>query len=283
MLILRIFLAILSLCFVSWSYAEDFLEDTVECSNCTLVPIHRGPPAPYWEVQPPPPFIPSAQPPVKADVTSGNWSGYVAMDNLASPKAGSVSDVHGTWVVPTVHATSIESYSSSWIGIDGAKSNSVEQLGTEHDWYGGAQYYAWVEMYPKYPFMIQNFPVRPGDVINAQITYAGNGVFKMTIVNRTAGVHYIAPVSRTTSQVAERKSAEWITEAPYSGGVLPLANFGTEVFSGCSTTIDGTSGSISNTAYKHQSIEMGANGVVKAIPSALTNQGQGFTVTWKHT
>jgi hypothetical protein len=50
-------------------------------------------------------------------VTSSNWSGYA--DTGAK---GSVSDVTGSWIVPTTMncATTPTGYSAMWVGIDGS-------------------------------------------------------------------------------------------------------------------------------------------------------------------
>jgi len=79
-----------------------------------------------------------------ATTSSTNWSGYAVETNFTRPQSGAVTDVIGTWKVPTVVATPQDSYSATWVGIDGYSSNSVEQLGTEHDSIGGkAVYSAW--------------------------------------------------------------------------------------------------------------------------------------------
>ena len=46
------------------------------------------------------------------------------------PQSNAVSDVKGTWTVPTVTSSSVNSYSAVWVGIDGYADNTVEQIGT---------------------------------------------------------------------------------------------------------------------------------------------------------
>jgi hypothetical protein len=76
-------------------------------------------------------------------------------------------------------------------------------------------------------------------------------------------------------------SAEWIAEAPSSGKVLPLANFGTVTFTGASATGSGRSGSIG--AFTYDPITMATNtGQTKAAPTGLTAGGSSFSVTWSH-
>ena len=106
--------------------------------------------------------------------SSTNWSGYAAANKLSSPKKGSVTAVSGTWIVPTLSPTFDDTYSSLWVGIDGYGSSTVEQIGTEHDFSDGVQSdYAWFEMYPGASYLINGFPLSPGDVISASVVYNG--------------------------------------------------------------------------------------------------------------
>jgi hypothetical protein len=215
-----------------------------------------------------------------ANGTSQNWSGYAVESNLNSPSSGAVSDVKGTWTVPQVSSSgSAHTYSSIWVGIDGYSDNTVEQTGTEQDWTpSGPVYYAWFEMYPKFAYRIVNFPLRPGDQISSEVKYVGNSRFTLTIANLTRGVKF----STTQRHKAQRSSAEWIVEAPYSGGILPLADFGTITFTGCSANLSGHAGSISDPAWQYDAIIMAdSDGTVKARPSSLSQSGSTFSVNWQ--
>ena len=113
--------------------------------------------------------------------TSSNWSGYAI-----NGSSGSVSNVAGTWTVPTV-STSKSGYSAVWVGIDGYSSSSVEQIGTGEDVSNGqASYYAWYEMYPSASVTIPSMTVKPGDSMTGSVTYnaAGND-FVLTITDTT--------------------------------------------------------------------------------------------------
>ena len=213
--------------------------------------------------------------------TSQNWGGYAVETNLKTPLSGAVSDVKGTWTVPSVSSSdSANTYSSIWVGIDGYSDNTVEQTGTEQDMTAdGADYYAWFEMYPKFAYRILNFPVEPDDVISAEVRYRGNNRFTLSLVNHTKGVSF----STTQRLKAQRQSAEWIVEPPFAGGILPLADFGTVTFDGCSATLGGKTGTISDASWKYDAITMAdLDGTVKALPSDLASGGASFSVTWKH-
>ena len=91
-------------------------------------------------------------------------------------------------------------------------------------------------MYPKWAYLIVDFPVSPGDTISASVEYLSKGIFELTITNETEDVTF-SLTQRAPS--AQRLSAEWVEEAPWSGGVLPLADFGTVSFSDCFAVMDG--------------------------------------------
>jgi hypothetical protein len=226
--------------------------------------------------------LPSHAPKIKDKYgNSINWAGY-AVDS----KVGSVTDVKGTWVVPEV--TSVSStqktqktqnkYSAFWVGIDGDTSKTVEQIGTDSVIINGdPTYYAWYEFYPKPFFTIDSVPVKPGDQISAEVKY-DQDKFIVSITDVTTGKSFStsAKVNR-----AERNSAEWITEAPWHAGVLPLANFGQVDFSSCYATISGSEGSIGSFGTAINPITMvSESGADKATPSSLSADGTSFSVTW---
>jgi Peptidase A4 family len=216
--------------------------------------------------------------------TSTNWSGYV----VTGP-AGSVSDVTGSWVVPAVTcATSKTAASSFWIGIDGDASPTVEQIGTDSDCqHGVPTYFAWFEFFPFAARRVGTVPVAPGDVITAAVTYeASSHTFTLALTNVTQQAAFT--VSRPFP--ARRASAEWIAEAPSSGGgVLPLADFGTVEygvdFTGVSATntatINGITAPIGSFGTAVQAITMVSQSkAIKAQPSGLSPDGTSFSVTW---
>jgi hypothetical protein len=211
--------------------------------------------------------------------TSSNWSGYAI-----SGAAGSVSDVAGTWTVPTVN-TATSGYSAVWVGIDGYSSSSVEQIGTEEDVSGGrASYSAWYEMYPAGSVTITTMTVKPGDSMTGSVAYsATNKDFVLTLTDTTESTA-TSPDSFSITLSAsgvQRSSAEWIVEAPSSGyGILPLANFGTAAFTDCYATIGGTTGAID--AWQSYAISIASRGSSQDSTSALTDTGNtsAFTVTY---
>ena len=220
--------------------------------------------------------------------SSTNWSGYAAltMSSLVAPKVNSVSKVSGQWTIPRLHKSETrETYSSVWVGIDGYSNTTVEQIGTAQEWYNDKQHtYAWIELYPAYPYEIASFPTHVGDRIAASVTSKkGSHVFTLTIHNKTRN----RTATITTYQPdALCQSADWIVEAPSSDtntAVLPLAKFSKITMSHCFATIDGIHGSINGHHREHDAITMRTeNNITKAKPSHLSAYGSRFSVTWHH-
>jgi peptidase A4-like protein len=210
-----------------------------------------------------------------------NWAGYVAVTSLKKPKKHAVTDVQGSWQVPTIASSgTLDTSSAVWVGIDGAADKTVEQIGTEQDWNsGGPVYYAWFEMYPKIGYYIPTLPVQPGDQITAEVQLISKNMFLLSISNLTENVGF----SITEKRSAQCSSAEWIVEAPYFHRILLLADFGSVTFTNCSATIEGVEGAINEGTWQNESITMAApkTGATLAQPSALTEDGTGFAVNWE--
>jgi hypothetical protein len=219
-------------------------------------------------------------------VTSTNWSGYA----ITGAK-GSVRDVKASWVVPTIVGScpSTNQFSSFWVGIDGYSSNTVEQVGTDSDCQNGQPvYYSWFEFYPHPSFTIDSVPVSPGDRVSAEVKETGKGMFTVTLTNVSTGASFTASAKVPS---AAQTSAEWIAEAPYSGGILPLADFGFVRFGSdytglpntCFSTISDTTGPIGLAAFNQNLDEITmdtSKGIVKATPSSLSSDGTSFSIAW---
>lgn len=198
--------------------------------------------------------------------TSSNWSGYAAYGSN-----GSFSNVSASWTQPAVSCTSQNTYSSYWVGLDGYNSSSVEQLGTEADCSGGApSYYAWYEMYPKRGYYIR-MTISANDQMSASVTYSGGGRYVLTLSDSSNGQSF-STTQRTNS--AKRSSAEVIVEAPYNGGILPLANFGTASFS--NSLANGQPIGYSTV----DPITMLNPYGMKATPTSLDSSKTAFSVNW---
>jgi hypothetical protein len=197
--------------------------------------------------------------------TSTNWSGYAVTGSR-------YTSVSASWTEPSVSCSGT-AYSSFWVGLDGDTSSTVEQLGTDADCSGSTpQYYAWTEMYPKYPVNLSG-TVKPGDKLSASVTTNGSGSFTLKITDSTEGWSSTTNAKLHSASLA---SAEVIAEAPSSrSGVLPLADFGSVGFTGA--TVNGTE---MDQLSGLDPITMASGSTVKAQPSTMS--GGSFSVTWKH-
>jgi Peptidase A4 family len=211
---------------------------------------------------------PNARGGISHQAESTNWSGYAAT-------TGTYTSVSASWTQPTGTCSRGDQYAAFWVGLDGYSSSSVEQTGSEVDCIGRtAEYYAWYEMYPN-PSVNYSNTVRPGDHFNASVTYIGSNQFKLYIQDATQGWSH---TTTGTLAGAARSSAEVIVEAPCctaSGGILPLADFGTVNITG--STANGAA--LGNAGGVTQIIMIDNAGRDKDIVSSLSG-GENFSATW---
>ena len=233
--------------------------------------------------------------------TSTNWSGYVV------PAAATVTNVSGTWTVPTLNCAATPNASSStWVGTGGAdsatgvSSGDLLQTGVEDDCVNGTQVdQGWWELVPNVPNVEQtfsSFPVSPGDTMSAQVYQESSGQWATVLQDTTTGLQGVMItgdawfVSQISSNVvvgatqgsaatvtyAGATSAEWIEEVPTNGTdgtLMPFANFGAVTFSTVGTSLAGW------TLAPTDQWEIVQNGVVLATPSSPI--GSGFSVTYE--
>lgn len=215
---------------------------------------------------------------VKGAVTSTNWAGY------ANTKASATySKVTGSWTEPRATCGSGQSFAAFWTGIDGFSNKTVEQDGTLIQCVGGtASYFSWWEMFPRNQIQVVGQSVQPGDKITSSVTRSGTK-YTLKLTDSTNPANSFSTTQTCAATTCKDANAEWIAEAPCctgSGGVLPLAKFGTWTLTGAAVTAGTKSGTI--TTFPHQEITMvNSSGQVKAQTGALNSAGNQFTVTWK--
>jgi peptidase A4-like protein len=200
--------------------------------------------------------------------TSTNWSGYAVTGTT-------YRSVSANWTQPSVNCSVTPTgWSSFWIGLDGDNSNTVEQTGSEADCSSGkAVYSAWYEMYPKFPVNFSN-PVFAGDQFTSSVTTDGRGNFTLTLSDTTRGW---TQTNYAKLKSARLSSAEVIAEAPSSsGGVLPLADFGSVGFS--AAKVNGAT--LTSSTAGLDPITMVSGSTVKAKPSSLSSGS--FSISWLH-
>ncbi len=165
-------------------------------------------------------------------------SGWKFNDLSTTAITGAVSDAWtlctGTWRVPQVSQPDLPSgagggwTSSSWVGIDGSRSNDVLQAGIEQSFDGGASYGAWYEWYaarqddsPDYVDQanIDNFPVSAGDSILCIIRYIDNQTRgSVFLANQTTGHYFSIELDPPPGAAFLGNCIEWIMETPTIGG-----------------------------------------------------------------
>ena len=91
------------------------------------------------------PFLKSLQ---TQTLVSLDWAGYVVASNNLFPLP-SVAGVNGSWTVPKVETTPLDSFSAVWVGIGGQMDTTLIQAGSEQDSISGqAVYSLWYELLP---------------------------------------------------------------------------------------------------------------------------------------
>jgi hypothetical protein len=228
---------------------------------------------------------------------SSNWSGYT-LTAADATTTHSFNDVTGTWVQPKVACRSGRRDAVAfWVGLGGSSegSESLEQLGTAAECSGTStkpRYSVWWEIIPAASVEVK-MKLSPGDKVTAAVLVNGNRV-TMSLKNVTHGTRFTKTVA--VPQV-DTSSAEWIAEAPSECNgvgqcrVVPLTNFGTVTFTNAAAIADGAPGTLTNPAWVPSAItliteENGQGGFVNAsgvgaVPSDVTTDGRGFSVSWQ--
>jgi type II secretory pathway pseudopilin PulG len=210
-------------------------------------------------------------------VDSTNWSGY------ANTGTG-YTKVSGSWTEPTVKCpssgTAIAAY---WVGIDGYSSDSVEQDGTlAYCDAGSLTNYSWWEMYPTNSVQLVGSTVKAGDKITGSVVRTGTK-YALKVTDSTTSGNNVSKSETCAASSCKDTSAEWIVERPSgSGGLFVLPDFGTAKFTASSQTSSAGTGTISKgTADEITMVRSTTSKVALAVPTALTDSGADFNVTWK--
>jgi hypothetical protein len=206
---------------------------------------------------------------VRGQAESTNWSGYAVTGG-----DGAFKSVSASWTQPkaTCSRRGGDTYAAFWVGLDGYSSDSVEQTGTLIECVGStAYYYGWYEMYPA-ALMTFSSTVKAGDSFSASVTVSGS-MYTLTLFDSTQNWTKTESINESG---LDDSSAEVITEAPCctnSGGILPLADFG---------TVNYTSSDANGTSMSGQSpteiIMIDNSGLDKDSTSAMTSGA--FSNTW---
>jgi hypothetical protein len=220
---------------------------------------------------------------------SENWAGYaaVAKTNVA------LRYVTSTFTVPSIDCAKVpigsagQTYAAEWVGLDGFNDTTVEQTGVDSycdSTSGPATNQAWYEMYPLDPVVVSG--VSPGDTIWASVYYnSSTSEYQLFLDDETTGSTMETDQPCPSGSTCDRTSAEVITEDP--GGSVPgginLADFGKVNYTESHVTSrSGTHGTLAAGSLwtSTEIIMQDPSGADMATPSALTDSGNDFTMTW---
>lgn len=215
---------------------------------------------------------------------SSNWSGY------ADIQSGAYTYVAANWTEPSYKCNGHSPESAAiWAGLDGyfTTSPTVEQGGTIEVCSGTTQtaHWAWWEMYPTNQ-VTEIFKVKVGDRMFASVTYSAgqSKPYDIVVKDLTSGKS-LNELEACGSTACNRSSAEWIVETPFftPGGTAYLPKFKAIKFTGgvASQAANGAS-PLSIASFTHVSITLTNSTftTIRALPSALSSNGEGFSVKW---
>lgn len=226
------------------------------------------------------PFLKSLQ---TQTLVSLDWAGYVVASNNLFPLP-SVAAVNGSWIVPKVETTPLNSFSAAWIGIGGQMDTTLIQAGSEQDSISGqAVYSLWYELLPNDAITIPNVKVLPGDQISAsiQLLDSKTNTWLVNVADLTAGTCFSQNcTAQSLDYNSSRLTAEWIIERPtVNNQISDLSNFGTILFNNISATIGSKVGTANAFPNYEVMMQDRQNNQLVAV-SDLNKEGSSFTVSY---
>ena len=124
--------------------------------------------------------------------------------------------------------------------------NDLIQVGTEEtvDTDGTINAAVFYELLPDAPHYPITITVSPGDQMSASLTETTEDSWLINISDLATGESYTKTVTYTSSH----SSVEWIEEDPSFNDdtLVPFDNFGTVIFTGASSTGNGTTGNLAD-------------------------------------
>ncbi|MDQ1536653.1 MAG: hypothetical protein QOE58_1046 [Actinomycetota bacterium] len=195
--------------------------------------------------------------------TNAQWSGYVSQGRH-------FTDVSTSFTVPSVSCPEPNMNASWWVGLDGFRNATVEQIGIEALCRDGVpRFSAWWQAYPA-PSQPLELPIAPGHRITARVLVGPAGV-RFELRDDTARAAF-----RKTVRVpgAEFTSAEVIAEQ--SGASQgPLTAFGEMEFD--HAMVDGE---VLGRTDPLVIVMTDASGSPRVAVGPLGADGDAFTVKW---
>ena len=201
--------------------------------------------------------------------TSKNWSGYYL-------NGSGFTAVSSTFTVPNVSASSTNTYTAEWVGVDGVSNSNLIQAGVSENYSAATNRvttYAWWEILPAPDTPISLAIVSPsaGDRMTVSISQQSVGLWSVRVSDDTKGQVFTISLSYS----GPLTSAEWIVEAPadLGGNVLTLGQY--------SPTVVFTNLQYTGTATSSVDVSLIQSGAVVSTPSSLS--ANGFSVAYGST
>lgn len=224
-----------------------------------------------------------------ASFSSENWDGY-ALTNTSDTNTTNFNSVSATWVQPAVTCNAGSSVGSTWVGLDGWLSSSVEQGGSDAECLGTMTptYFLWWEMFP-FNDVQDVVQINAGDTIHGSVTFdTTNKVFDIVITDETLHKGLSESIAcQPDMGGCLRSSAEVISEDTGGGdnvdGLFLLPKYNTVNFTSASVTdVNGDVGTLSNSAWVANNVtEISSDDVTKQTVGALSPDGSSFSTTWQ--
>jgi len=208
-----------------------------------------------------------------------SWSGYLVSENISGAPI-ELTSISGSWVIPQINTSSVQGFSSTWIGIGGQFDKTLIQVGTEQDSVNEKDSYsAWYEMLPGLSMRLFNMTVSPGDTIVASISLFDSTINKwnIQISDQTNGQSFNQNFIYNSTQ----SSGEWIVERPtINNQISNLADFGNITFTNCQLTADNITGSIASCYHSSLQMRDSLSSTLTTV-SPLKIEGSSFTVSYR--
>jgi len=166
---------------------------------------------------------------VTNSATTGNWAGGMAVNGSAT--VSTFTNTDGRWSQP-----SFDSYCgfygtgyAIWSGLGGWNSGRLIQSGVDNSGLAinGSEMF-WEMLSPQHPngeVRWTDVTVPAGHQVQSYVSYDASGAF-MWVADLTTGVSHSVLMTSYQGQAAsgyyDGTTADFITEAPSSGGILPL-------------------------------------------------------------
>jgi hypothetical protein len=216
---------------------------------------------------------------------SFNWSGYA--DGAMTTPAGTFTKVGGTWTAPSVTCGAEDQVTIDWVGLDGAFSSSVEQVGTIGQCFEGSPiYYTWWQMFSagnNSGYVAVGSALQPGDKIIASVTRSGTS-YTLKLTDATNTANSFKTVQTCLASNCPDTSAEWISArvAFPQVGFAPQAHYNAFKITSGTQVANGTAGTIASFSTVNAITMIDATQSYSLNTVTTLTGGNSFSTAWQN-